>query len=643
MTNTRRTILLTLLALLSIFGKGQTPLVDSLEKSIYRAAGEDQKLAAIIALCNEYKSLHRDTLDLYAYLAHDLAQKSANSRLKDQAELVLAYDYLRWGWRDSVLATVNPLIKESKLKDPADRDLYFKASRLKAMTYATHGDYKESLAILYQIVSLAETHKDNLTLAENFNSLASVALARGLPAEAFTWLTRAMSLAASDPAIDAAIYVNMGEACHQSGKTDSANYYIGKGISLFRQTGILSNLALALQRQSNILIDAHQLDQAEAALKEMVDIRKQLGDGDMIQDENLSLINFYIQTGQVEKAIKFCTTLLKSGDLRTADPASGGTTYANSINIRLGYFEALAKCYKLTGQTDLYRQTLEEIIVAKDSSYQFNSARAIAELQTKYEVQRKENTIIQQQLDITRKNNRFNILIGIAFFIAVISILLFTGYRKREKIRLTAMLEKKKNEAEENERKRIAADLHDNLGAHAASIVSNLDLIELSTAGLSTSTAMQELRNNSLAIVSQLNDTIWALKKDALSLTTLSDRIKIFIQRIQYSYPSVNIGVNEEIEDDVMLSPSHALHLFRIVQEAINNALRHSKAQEIVVGISSREHQWEISITDNGTGIQPQTHTGNGLANMRERADKSGWKIFWLRREPTGTIVQIRS
>ncbi|RYD72847.1 MAG: hypothetical protein EOP84_22475 [Verrucomicrobiaceae bacterium] len=61
---------------------------------------------------------------------------------------------------------------------------------------------------------------------------------------------------------------------------------------------------------------------------------------------------------------------------------------------------------------------------------------------------------------------------------------------------------------------------------------------------------MHELRNNSQAIVSQLNDTIWALKKDDLSLTAISDRIKIFIQKIQPSYPNTIINVMEVQETD---------------------------------------------------------------------------------------------
>lgn len=648
----KRCLLSCLLLHCSILGMTQTGRIDSIEKMIYDARDDDHRLKAIITLCNEYKSLQRDTLDHYAYIAHAMGLKMHDRRLKDQAELALAYDYLRWGWMDSVVVTVDPLIRGNKVSSDAGRDIYFKASRLKAMSLAGHSRFQEALAILYQVVSEAETYKDTLTLAENFNSIASIALARGQSKDVYTWLSRALTLDTKGKdfkPIKAAIFVNLAEAYHQSGKMDSARCYIEMGIALFREMEILSNLALALQRQSSMLIDAGKLDEAEKALKDMVSARRRVGDGDIYQDENLAIVNFYIQTKQIDKAIQTCKRLLKVGDIRMVENGKE-TTFSNNINIRLGYYEALAKCYKISGQKELYSQALEDIIAAKDSFYQYNSAKAIAELETKYEVQKKENTIIQQQLDITRKNNRFYAFLGMAFFGVVIAVILFTGYRKREQLRLNAMLEKEKVlseqsviRAEENERKRIAADLHDNLGAHAASIVSNLDLIELGTANLATHTAVGELRDHSLSIVSQLNDTIWALKKDALSLTALSDRIKVFIQRLRQSYPSVSIGVVEEIEEDVVMSPSHALHLFRIVQEAINNALRHSRAQEITVTIRSGRNEWEILVADDGKGMNGQSVSGNGLTNMKDRAEKSGWKICWLPGEPRGTVVKINN
>jgi two-component system NarL family sensor kinase len=636
-------------------GHAQTRVVDSLLQLIYKAKGNEEKLNAILVLCEEYKSMARDTLDHYSFSARELATKTNNKRLKDLAELAVAYDYMRWGWTDSVIFTVAPLIKENAVTDAGNRVVYFKASRLKAMSYAMHSRYREALTVLYKIVNEAEAYKDTLTLGENINSIGSIALARNQPREALTWLSRALALttdASRYKSIRAAVYVNTAEAYTQLKKTDSATINIDKGIGIFKETENLYNLAIALQKRSAIFLASGKLDAAEASLKDLITVRQQSGDSAVYVDDNLSLIDFYIQTNQIGKAIQYCKDALVTGDLHANNDGSS-KNFTNNINIRLEYYKALAKCYKLNGDDKLYQQTLEQIITAKDSFYHYNSARAIAELQTNYEVQKKENTIIQQKLDITKKNNRFYTFLGIALFIAVISGLLFYGYRRREKYKLNAMLEKEKliatqsvAKAEENERKRIAADLHDNLGAYAASIVSNLDFISSRPEDMQTNMVLRELRNNSQAIVSQLNDTIWALKKEALSLTAISDRIKIFIQRIQPSYPHITINVMEEIEKDQALTPSQAFHLFRIMQEAIVNALKHSKAKEITVLLESSENGSVIKISDDGTGIKDinsMQKEGNGLSNMQERAKETGWQIEWQAGFPYGTSVVLSS
>jgi len=636
-------------------GSTQTKLVDSLLRLVYSAKGDQQKLEASLNLCNEYNSMARDTLDYYSFYARSLASQIKDKRLKDLAELAVAYDYMRWGWTDSVLFTVEPIIKENEINNTASRAIYFKACRLKAMSYAMHSRYQEGLTVLYKIVNEAEAYKDTLTLGENINTIGSIALARNQPRDALKWLSRALSLTTEAPryrSIRAAVFVNMADAYAQLKKTDSANINIEKGILLFKQTENLTNLALAMQRQSDIFLAAGKTEAAEASLKELIALRRQSGDSALNIGDNLSLIDFYLQTKQIDKAIQFCKASLATGDLHNN---SGSTkNFANNTNIRLEYYMALAKCYKLNGDDQLYQQTLEQIIVAKDSFYHYNSAAAIAELQTKYEVQLKENTIIQQSLDITRKNNRFYTFLGVALFIAVIAVLLFYEYKKRGKFKLNAMLEKEKllaaqsvARAEETERKRIAADLHDNLGAYAASIVSNLDFIAAqSHHQLKEDAALHELRNNSQAIVSQLNDTIWALKREGLSLTAISDRIKIFMQRIQPSYPHIAINIIEQINEDQALTPAQAFHLFRIMQEAITNALKHSNAKEIVVYIESDNAGSNIKITDDGTGIKNAESIqkgGNGLANMQQRAKEAGWTITWSDNLPQGTSVNVAS
>ena len=195
--------------------------------------------------------------------------------------------------------------------------------------------------------------------------------------------------------------------------------------------------------------------------------------------------------------------------------------------------------------------------------------------------------------------------------------------------------------AEERERQRIAADLHDNLGAYAASIASNIDNLNYSPSN--NGEALRELRSNALAIVSQLADSIWALKKDALPLTAISDRVKVFISRIQKSYPDTQITVEEGIRMDHILPTSQAFHLYRILQEAISNALRHSQASHIRVIFTGDDDAWEVSVFDNGIGINEPGNAGagNGVTNMKERSREAGWTITWSRIPAGGTRVHV--
>jgi signal transduction histidine kinase len=99
--------------------------------------------------------------------------------------------------------------------------------------------------------------------------------------------------------------------------------------------------------------------------------------------------------------------------------------------------------------------------------------------------------------------------------------------------------------------------------------------------------------------------------------------------------------VEENIENDQELSSAHAFHLYRIVQEAVNNALKHSRATRIQVKIDAHE-SWDVVISDDGRGFDAQhAGRGNGLANMKNRSNEAGWNIAWTTNEEGGTTVRV--
>ncbi len=233
----------------------------------------------------------------------------------------------------------------------------------------------------------------------------------------------------------------------------------------------------------------------------------------------------------------------------------------------------------------------------------------------------------------------FKILITvIAITIIVLAVRQYLNNRYQK--RLNAL---KLTQEVQHERERISHDLHDNLGAYAAAIASNISTIQINN--YSTNRAVfNQLKNNSQSIINQLSDTIWALNKEHIYLTAVSDRFKVFLQKIRPNYPYVNIEIKESILNDELLSPANALHLFRMMQEAVNNALKHSDGNDIFIELTSNKN-WIVIIKDNGKGMpdDEKLFYGNGVSNIKTRSKAAGWNVQWISEPQNGTEVIITS
>jgi signal transduction histidine kinase len=287
---------------------------------------------------------------------------------------------------------------------------------------------------------------------------------------------------------------------------------------------------------------------------------------------------------------------------------------------------------------------MESVLSLKDSVYQQNSEEELASLKTKYNQQKQENLIIQQKLDLSRKNTVIYGGITFSFFGVVIAGLLFYNYRRKQRMLVESVKEEETRkrqaaiqEAAENERKRISADLHDNLGAYASAISANAD--DLMADDTATESLVHNIKSNADAILNSLNETIWVLNKAEINLTSLCDRFKTYVARIRSSYPDMFLNINENITEDRRLSPEAALNMLRIMQEAFHNAIKHSKGDCITVDISGGA-KIEIIISDNGQGIVNTFNmNGHGIQNMEKRAKANGWQLSIV--NGNGTRVKL--
>jgi len=224
------------------------------------------------------------------------------------------------------------------------------------------------------------------------------------------------------------------------------------------------------------------------------------------------------------------------------------------------------------------------------------------------------------------------ILLGVA--IVVIIIHQINRRRYQQKIQALQM-----QQEIQHERERISRDLHDNLGAYASAIASDADAIESDTRH--DKNILENLKINASEIMTNLRDTIWALHKEAITITGISDRLKNYIKKIQGAYPGKEITVSENIKEDKVLSPTFALNVYRIMQEALHNSLKHSSACNINIQINCNP-DLNIQISDNGKGIDSNyDRNGFGLQNMRARAKEVNLNLSIEKNEPSCTTVNI--
>lgn len=192
------------------------------------------------------------------------------------------------------------------------------------------------------------------------------------------------------------------------------------------------------------------------------------------------------------------------------------------------------------------------------------------------------------------------------------------------------------------ERERIARDLHDNIGTQLTSL--SLGLHQAAKNPRVDVDNVRDLQAHAEATLVELRDTIWVITKNNVTIEQLRDKIESMLWRLQKEHPSVQFTTAfGAVRASRVLTPDQAINLFRIVQEAVNNCLKHSAAKKIVVRLSG-EDELSIAIEDDGRGFAPEhvrTVDSYGLGNMRKRAEQLMAHFRIQSRLDEGTTVTV--
>lgn len=300
---------------------------------------------------------------------------------------------------------------------------------------------------------------------------------------------------------------------------------------------------------------------------------------------------------------------------------------------------------------------LEEYVVIKDSIFKEERIRTLGELETKYQVETKERelaesraALAENELLVKSRNNQLLLLLLLG--LVAFGLGFFFYYRQKNRNRhlqqeakLQAIFAEQETQKRLHEqRDRISTDLHDNIGAQLTFIISSLN--NLKFGNLSSELMGQKIDQISgftVETINELRDTIWAMNKDHISVEDIEGRLANLISKANDSFPNVDfkLEIDAAVDKKLLLNSMEGMNYFRVVQEAINNALKHSKASEIAISISQNRGKIKICVSDNGVGISKNGNLGNGLGNMRNRADRISRELSIKSEMGQGTEICI--
>ncbi|GAB3945535.1 hypothetical protein GCM10028805_14800 [Spirosoma harenae] len=202
------------------------------------------------------------------------------------------------------------------------------------------------------------------------------------------------------------------------------------------------------------------------------------------------------------------------------------------------------------------------------------------------------------------------------------------------------------------EKERIARDLHDNVGAHLAFIVTNLthisDQVEKQPIqdGKQWAGRLRNIVTHTREAVKLLRETIWAIHQESFTVEEFDERLNQYINRYFHETNGLNVDVQVTGSQTQRLSSTQVLNLFRIVQEALNNVVKHAQATSarVLLKVSSSGHI-NLRIHDNGRGFTwtSEARSGQhyGLQNMQTRAKELGGTFRVFAEEGTTVEVEV--
>jgi two-component system, NarL family, sensor kinase len=493
-----------------------------------------------------------------------------------------------------------------------------------AICYQYMGKFQEELDYVLQAQRKAQAVNDTAKVVKLYLSLSNAYSDLGQERKAVAAGRRGLRLREQYHITGGYInrvYSSLAQSYEVLGMTDSADYFYQRAIVASKEIQDVFAEGTIYQFVTNFYSTLGRYDKMLTMANQSLTLAKQLNSRKMEATAYYSIAAAHYYNRNNAEAQRF---LDRSMAIVLADSIRGGTLDGYRL---LSYIASSRGDFPLAARARGKADSIQQEALNEDV------AKSAADLEQKYETEKKENQIKLQQATISKKNTWNYILFGSAAAGLVIALLTWLNYKNKQQLQQQRIgeLEIEKEllatqsllKGQEDERSRLARDLHDGLGGLLSGVKLQLGAMKgnllLSEAnGRSFNMALQKLDES----ISEMRRVAHNMMPEALVNMGLQQALQDYCDGLSEAQ---GVTIHTEFHGlEQRFEPSVEIVLYRVVQELLNNVVKHAEATRIVAQVIRQHNEMSITVEDNGKGFDvltlDQLPTA-GLRNIRSRVN----------------------
>ncbi len=395
--------------------------------------------------------------------------------------------------------------------------------------------------------------------------------------------------------------------------------------------------------KKNPVPDYHQLNQNYRLLATLYDRTNQPAKSAIIFEKVIAQSREQGDSMQMAEALMFYSRALSriknfSKAILTGAMAVAMTEKSNRLDLLSTALTLQAENLSLAGA---YKEAYE-IKVRLDV---LNSQRFTGDLNEKISAAnarlRTAESEHEKQLALLKAKKEKQLLVyGLIGLFIIMILVLYNYYQRRhnrQRLQLQAQVQEEKT--------RLSRDLHDNLGSQLTLLSNNIEALDVHyRKEQELDGPIDKLKNSSRQLLQTLRETIWILNREQVTAEDFFDKLVDYAHRFLQSTGGIQLKVEEDFTSSRELQSNQALQLFRICQEAINNACKYSGTAELLLSGRTEKNKFILEVADKGCGfLLPDTGDEEhyGLRNMSDRAAAAGATLHIDTQLNKGTRITI--